>query len=100
MYARYINEEREKRREADVLRIKAARERTQAHELTQERVRQRQHLELIQERGKHIPTHVEIIEKEEEQRSLLHQYYIGLFIDQGLLEETRDSEIAKKEIER
>jgi hypothetical protein len=100
MYARYVNEEREKRREADVLRIKAARERTQAHELTQERERQRQHREQIQERGKHIPTHAEIVEQEEEQRSLLHQYYIGLFIDQGLLEQTRDSEVTKREIER
>ena len=95
MYARYVNEDRRRRREADYIRMKAARQQEQEHELAQERQRHRQRVERIEARGRRIPTHAEIREQEDEERRRLSQYYLNLFMERGLLE--RDSEGRERE---
>jgi hypothetical protein len=103
MYARYVTEERRARREADYRRMKAIRQQEHEQELDQERQRHWRHVERIQERGKRIPTHAEIREQEDRQRRRLRQYYLGLFIEQGLLEidpDGRARATRQQEIER
>jgi len=81
MYARYISEERHKRREADYQRIAATHQQEQVTELERERTRHRARVTQIVERGKPIPTHAEILEQEEKSRKSLQIYYAGLFSD-------------------
>lgn len=98
-----MTEGRRARREADYRRMKAVRQQEHEQELAQERERHRQHVEHIQERGRRIPTHAEIREQEDRQRRRLRQYYLGLFIEQGLLEiapDGRASATRQQEIER
>jgi hypothetical protein len=81
MYARYVSEERNKRREADYQRIAAARQEEQDTELEGERTRHRARVAQIIERGKPIPTHAEILGQEEKSRRSLQAYYASLFVD-------------------
>jgi len=82
MYARYVGEKREKRREADYLRVKATRQQAQDGELDRERAHHRARISQIKERGQRIPTHAEALEHEENRRAMLRIYYAGLFIQQ------------------
>ncbi len=90
MYARYINEDRRSRRDADQKRMEIARRQEQDQELAGESERHRQRVERIQERGRRIPTHAELLEQEEEKRRLLRLYYAGLFMERDELHRSPD----------
>ncbi len=97
MYARYINEERRQRREADYRRLAAARQQEQNAELEQERVGHRARIGQLVERGKRIPTHSEMHKQEEQDRRGLQIYYAGLFAEHDMARRRRGE---TKEIER
>lgn len=101
MYARYVNEERQKRREADYRRIAAARQQEQEAELDRGRARHHARISQIVERGKRIPTHEEVLEQEERDRRGLQIYYAGLFAERQTMERGRDENVKEQqEIER
>jgi hypothetical protein len=82
MYARYVNEERGERREADLRRMQVTRKDEHQEELDHERTRHRQRVEHIQKQGRRIPTFAEIREQEDRDRNILGAYYLAL-IDEG-----------------
>jgi single stranded DNA-binding protein len=100
MFASYVNQERDKRRELDRRRMQIARQQTQEQELTQERDRQRQHLEQLRERGQRVPTYAERRDQEEEKRDLLRMYYVALIAEEDLMKQKRERERSGMELER
>lgn len=81
MYARYVSEERGKRREADHRRATIARQEQHDVQLQSDRAKHRVRVSQIVERGKRIPTHAELLEQEEQRRRSLQMYYAGLFAE-------------------
>jgi hypothetical protein len=86
MYVRYVAEERQKRREADTRRMAAARQQSQDSELDAERLIHHARVQRIKARGRRIPTHAELREREEMERRELAAYYTQLLVRQGLIE--------------
>jgi len=93
MLTRYVTEDRRQRREADYLRMRAARRQEFEQELAQERESHRQRVERIRERGRRIPAHAEFVEQEEQGRLRLQQYYAELFAEKQI----RERELARFE---
>jgi hypothetical protein len=101
MYARYVSEERQERRDADYRRMAAVHQQEKDQELQRERTRHRTHVAQIVERGKPIPTHAEALEQEEKSRRSLQVYYAGLFSERGSVELNNKEHIREhEEIER
>jgi len=95
MYARYVNEERRKRREADYRRLAIVRRQEQDAQLERERAGHRTRVGRLIERGKRIPTHAELRAQEEENRRGLQIYYAGLFAEHDMAERSQKQEIER-----
>jgi len=100
MYVRYVVEERDKRREADRLRAAVVRQQRHRTELEAERTSHRQRVARITRRGRRVPTHADIHEREERKRRELAAYYALLFAQQGLLERSPEERARGEELER
>jgi hypothetical protein len=96
MYARYVSEERSKRREADYRRLAIARRQQQEAELQLERNRTRQHIEHARSRRQRT---LDVWEEELRKLETLRSYFDGIFAERERMEQEQLRDM-QREIER